>query len=66
VPLWAVPVLSWYGEVFIGGKHQHHHHSWRAVKLCSPFLRWGGRLCPRCAAGGCARAVLVWGGVSRG
>ena len=39
----------------------------RAVGLCSPCLRWWGRLCRRrCAAGGCARAVLVWGGVSRG
>ena len=35
--------------------------------LCFPCLRWWGRLCRRrCAAGGCARAVLVWGGVSRG
>jgi len=35
--------------------------------LCSPCLWWWGRLCRRwCAAGGCARAVLVWGGVSRG
>jgi len=40
---------------------------WRAVGLCSPCLRWWGRLCRRqCAVGGCARAVLVWGGVSRG
>ena len=40
---------------------------WRAVGLCSPSLRWWGRLCRRrCAAGGCARAILVWGGVSRG
>jgi len=37
---------------------------WRAVGLCSPCLRWWGRLCRRrCAAGGCARAVLVWGGL---
>jgi len=37
------------------------------VGLCSPCLRWRGRLCRRqCAAGGCARAVLMWGGVSRG
>jgi len=35
----------------------------RAVELCSPCLWWGGKLCRRCAAGGCARAVLVlvWG-----
>jgi len=40
---------------------------WRAVGLCFPCLRWWGRLCRRrCAAGGCARAVLMWGGVSRG
>jgi len=40
---------------------------WHAVGLCFPCLRWWGRLCRRrCAAGGCARAVLVRGGVSRG
>jgi len=39
----------------------------RCVGLCPPCLWWCGRLCRRrCAAGGCARAVLVWGGVSRG
>jgi len=39
---------------------------WRAVGLCSPCLWWWGRLCRRrCAAGGCARAVLV-GEVSLG
>jgi len=38
-----------------------------ALWLCFTCLRWWGRLCRRrCAAGGCARAVLVWGGVSRG
>jgi len=37
------------------------------VGLCVPCQRWWGWLCRRrCAAGGCARAVLVWGGVSRG
>jgi len=34
---------------------------WRAVRLCSSCLWWWGRLCRRCAAGGCARAVLVVG-----
>jgi len=39
---------------------------WRAllwpVGLCFPCPWWRGRLCRRrCAAGGCARAVLVWG-----
>ena len=30
-------------------------------RLCWPCLWWWGRLCRRrCAAGGCARAVLVW------
>jgi len=38
-----------------------------APRVSTPCLRWWGRLCRRrCAAGGCARAVLVWGGVSRG
>jgi len=38
-----------------------------AVVLCAPCLWWWGRLCRRrCAAGGCDRAVLVSGGVSRG
>jgi len=37
------------------------------VGLSSPCLWWWARLCRRrCAAGGCARAVLVWGGVSWG
>jgi len=35
--------------------------------LCYSCLWWSGWLCwRRCAAGGCAHAVLVWGGVSRG
>jgi len=47
-----------------GDEHRPFEWGWRAVRLCSPFLRWGGRLCRRwCAAVGCARAVLVWGGV---
>jgi len=50
-----------------GGEHRPFEWGWRAVGLCSPCLRWWGRLCRRrCAAGGYARAVLVWGGVSRG
>jgi len=37
------------------------------VGLCFPCLGWWGRLCRRrCAAGGCAHAILMWGGVSRG
>jgi len=37
------------------------------VGLCFPCLRWWGQLCRRrCAAGSCACAVLVWGGVARG
>jgi len=42
---------------------------WRAgTEDCVPLVcGGGGQLCRRrCAAGGCARAVLVWGGVSRG
>jgi len=50
-----------------GGEHGPFQWGWRGVGLCSPCLRWWGRLCRRrCAAGGCARAVLLWGGVSRG
>jgi len=38
----------------------------RAVGLCSPCLGMWGRLRRRrCAAGGCAHAVLAWGGVYR-
>ena len=50
-----------------GGEHRPFEWGWRDVRLCFPCLRWWGRLCRRrCAAGGCARAVLMWGGVSRG
>jgi len=50
-----------------GGEHRPFEWGWRAVGMCSPCLGWWGRLCRRrCAAGGCARAVLVWGGFSRG
>jgi len=66
--IWAgVPSAhTWPGPSF-GGEHRPFEWGWRAVGLCSPCLRWWGRLCRRqCAAGGCARAVLVWEGVSRG
>jgi len=54
-------------EHTFGGEHRPFEWGWRAVGLCSPCLWWWGRLCRRrCAAGGCARAVLVWRGVSRG
>jgi len=47
--------------------HRPFEWGWRAVGVCSPCLRWWGRLCRRrCPAEGCARAVLMWGGVSRG
>jgi len=50
-----------------GGEHKPFEWGWCAVGLCTPCLRWWGRLCRRwCAAGGRARAVLDWGGVSRG
>jgi len=48
-----------------GGEHRPFEWGWRAVGLCSPCCGGGGWLCQRrCAAGGCARAVLVWGGLS--
>jgi len=50
-----------------GGEHRPSEWGWRAVRLCSPCLWWWRRLCRRrFVAGGCARAVLVWGVVSRG
>ena len=43
-----------------GGEHRPFEWGWRAVRLCSPCLWWWGRLCRRrCAARGCARAVLM-------
>ena len=46
-----------------GREHRPFEWGWRAVGLCSPCLRWWGRLCRRrCAAGSCVRAVsaLSW------
>ena len=52
----GLPPLPFWGE------HRPFEWGWRAVGLCSPCLWWWGRLCRRrCAAGGCARAVLVSG-----
>ena len=50
-----------------GSEHRPFEWGRHAVGLCFPCLWWWGLLCRRwCAARDCARAVLVWGGVSRG
>ena len=39
--------------------HRPFEWGWRAVGLCSPCLRWRGRLCRRqCAAGGLCPCML--------
>jgi len=65
VPLGALPVLSWCGEVSLGGTHSiiitlvdrfrfRYRYRYRERGVVDLFRR-------PCATGGFARAVLVWG-----
>jgi len=60
IPLGAVSALSWCGEVSLGGIY--------IIISPIPVLFSGTRLRSAAAgpSSGCVRAVLVWGGVSRG